>query len=701
MPIDTKTDNLQTAINKLKAREDSFRQLEEISKLGSWEINLKTHKSIWSNQSFKIYGLDKDSTEPNLELFMSYLIPEDIPKAQISLAEAIKSGKTATFQSKIKRVDGTMIDILINGQVIYDEQHIPSKLIGTTQDITEQVNAKREAEEFKKLIQYSSQEIYIVDYDKLTYLYVNDGAVKALGYSHNELLNMNIFDINPELTLENVNILKTDERKNSHILNRTIHKRKDNSLYPTQSLIHRMKYNNQNAYVIFGTDITQQVHDEKLLKEQAKELSHQANHDTLTNLPNRMLFQDRLTQTINHSTRHKEQFAVLFLDLDQFKKINDSLGHHIGDNVLIEIASRLKTTLREEDTLARLGGDEFTIILRDVKSIQSASAVAQKIIHIMKEPISLNGHSLFVSSSIGISMFPDDAITKENLLKYADSAMYKAKDEGRNNFQFYSADMTALAFERVVMESSLRVAIKEEQFIVYFQPQFNISTQTITGMEALVRWQHPQIGLISPAKFIPLAEESGLIIDIDRIVMKQAMKQFSQWYRDGHNPGRLALNLSMKQLNEDDFIATLLSVMNSINFQAKWLALEVTETQVMNNPNASIKKLNEISKIGIEIAIDDFGTGYSSLAYLKKLPLNKLKIDISFIRDIPEDEDDISITKAIIALGKSLNLKLIAEGVETQEQKDFLVENDCEQIQGYLYSRPIPAKEMTQLLNSK
>ncbi|MCD4668183.1 MAG: EAL domain-containing protein [Sulfurimonas sp.] len=580
MPIDTKTDDLQTAIDKLKAREDSFRQLENISKLGSWEINLKTNKAIWSDQSFKIYGLDKASTEPSLELFISHLVPQDIPRAQTILADAIKNGKVTTFQSKIKRADGKIIDILVNGQVVYDEQQIPSKLIGTTQDITQQVN------------------------------------------------------------------------------------------------------------------------NEKLLKQQAKELIHQANHDTLTNLPNRMLFQDKLTQMINYSTRHNEKFALLFLDLDQFKKINDSLGHHVGDNILIKTASRLKMALREEDILARLGGDEFTIILRDIKNIQSASTVAQKIIDIMKEPIKSNGHSLFVSSSIGISIFPDDAITKDNLIKYADSAMYKAKDEGRNNFQFYSADMTTQAFERVVMESSLKIAIKEEQFVVYFQPQYNAISKTITGMEALVRWQHPQIGLVLPAKFLPIAEESGLIVEIDRIVMKKAMQQFSKWYQDGYNPGRLALNLSMKQLNEADFISTLSNLMKSINFQAKWLELEVTESQVMNNPDASIKKLKEISKVGIEVAIDDFGTGYSSLAYLKKLPLDKLKIDRSFVKDIPQDEDDIAITKAIIALGKSLNLKLIAEGVETQEQKDFLVENGCKNIQGYLYSRPIPAEDITLLLHT-
>jgi len=698
MPIDI-NDDIQTALNKLKAREDSLKQLESISQLGSWEVDLKTHKSVWSDQSYNIYGLDKETTEPTLELFLSKLIPEDLLKAQTSLAQAMKSGEVVTFQSQILRPDGKLIDILINGQVIFDEQNIPSKLIGSTQDITNHVNAKREAQEFKNLIQHSLSEIYIVEYDTLNYLYVNDGVVDGLGYTSEELLNMNIRDINPKLTEEYIAILKETGDRDKRVLNRSIHQRKDGSLYPAQSLMHRVKYNNAEAFVIFDTDISKQVEDEKLLEEQTQKLSYQANHDALTNLPNRILFKDRLEQTISLSTSHSEEFALLFIDLDQFKKINDTLGHNIGDYVLIEIAYRLAKTIREEDTLARLGGDEFTIILNNVNGIQNASSVAQEIINCMKEPIIVKGNTLFISASIGISMFPNDSKKNENLLKYADTAMYKAKDEGRNNFQFYSSEMTAQAIKRVTIEINLRTAIKENQFIVYFQPQYDAITESILGMEALVRWNHPKLGIISPAKFMEIAEDSGLIIDIDRIVMKNAMLQFTLWYKNGLNPGTLALNLAMKQLSKDDFIPILTQTIKDTNFQAQWLELEVTESQVMNNPDASIKKLQEISDIGIKLAIDDFGTGYSSLAYLKKLPLDKLKIDQSFIKDIPEDEDDIAITKAIIALGHSLKLNLIAEGVETKEQKDFLLENNCNNIQGFYYSKPITAEEITKLLD--
>ncbi|MEA2100068.1 MAG: EAL domain-containing protein [Campylobacterota bacterium] len=703
MPIDINNDDVETAILKLKAREDSLKRLESISNLGSWEIDLKTKKSIWSDQSYDIYGLDKSTTEPTLELFFSLLIPEDIPKAQATLAKAMQTGEVATFHARIRRADGQRRDILLNGKVIFDENKTPHKLIGSTQDITKQVDIQRDAEEFLHLIEHSTNEIYIIHYDTFEYIYVNKGATQALKYSSDELLKMSIFDINPGITREAALAMRKKGLKDGQLLNRTKHLRKDGSTYHVQSLIHPIKYKDEDAFVIFDTNITKQIEDEKLLKLQAKELHKKANYDTLTYLPNRTLFNDRLSQTISMAQKNKKQFALLFIDLDQFKKINDTLGHNVGDVVLIEAASRLKKLLREEDTLARLGGDEFTIILKNIKNIKVPSELATKIIDAIKEPIIVNGQTLFISLSIGISIFPNDSRDKNDLLKFADSAMYKAKDEGRDNFQFYSSEMTSLAFQRITIENNLRIAIKENQFLVYFQPQFNAITNKIIGMEALVRWRHPELGFIYPDQFIPIAEENGLIIDIDRIVMKVAMKQFKQWYIDGLNPGVLALNLSMRQLNEKDFIPMLLKTINSLEFSPKWLELEVTEGQIMNNPDEAILKLNEIKNLGIEIAIDDFGTGYSSLSYLKKLPLDKLKIDRSFVKDIPNDEDDVAITKAIIALGKSLNLNLIAEGVETEYQKEFLIANGSSDIQGYFYSKPIPMDEMSIFLkeNSK
>jgi len=700
MPINLHHDDLQIALKKLKAKEATFELLESINKLGSWEVDLKTHHSIWSKQSYINYGYEPFSVEVSLDLFLSHIVPQDLESTKKAINRIITTGAADTHQCRAKHTSGRIINLLLQAQVIYNDKKEPYKIIGTTQDITELVSLKNQKDELLQLVEYSSNEIYIVDIHNFNYLYVNKGACKALGYTKKELLGMSIYDTNPSLTPETVKTLMQKLRRKHHFINRTIHKRKDGSTYHAQAYIHPIRYKSKNAYVIFDTDISETIENETLLQQKSAELQHQAHHDHLTGLPNRTLFKDRLSQAIISSKRHEKEFALLFIDLDKFKTINDTLGHNVGDKVLIEASSRLQQCVRDEDTIARLGGDEFTIILQDIKNIQDVSNISQKIVTEMREPIIVKEHSLYISTSIGISLFPKDASSSDELIKYADTAMYKAKEEGRDTYQYYTSQMTAYAFEKVVMDTSLRIAIKEEQFVVYYQPQIDVKTEKVIGMEALVRWQHPTLGLVSPVKFIPLAEESGLIIDIDKQVRRDAMKQFFLWYKEGLNPGKLSVNLAMKQLNERDFLEQLSNIMEEIGFKSEWLELEVTEGDVMSNPELSIEKLKTIQEKGIDLAIDDFGTGYSSLSYLKKLPLTKLKIDQSFVRDIPKDEDDVAITKAIIALGKSLKLKLIAEGVEDESQKQFLVENGCDFIQGYLYSKPIEAKAMTQFLKA-
>lgn len=460
------------------------------------------------------------------------------------------------------------------------------------------------------------------------------------------------------------------------------------------------KNNEIYAVVEIGHDITDHLKIQEELRKQRNILNHQAHHDALTDLPNRVLFNDRLEQSIQMANRKNTKVAVLFLDLDHFKEINDSLGHEVGDKILKTVSRRLKEIIRKEDTVARLGGDEFTIILEELFYSQDASLVANKILESLSKAIQIEENELYISSSIGISIYPDDGSDPQSLLKFADSAMYKAKNEGRNNYQYYSSEMTELAFERVVMETAMRSGIKNEEFVVYYQPQINGLTNQLIGVEALVRWKHPTMGIVSPAKFIPLAESTGLIVELDRYVMKTAMNQVSQWYKDGLNPGVLAMNLAVKQLKQNDFIDIFQSLMEETACKSEWLELEVTETQIMSHPEEAIEILQRISDLGIELAVDDFGTGYSSLAYLKKLPINKLKIDQAFVRGLPDDEEDVGISRAVIALAKSLRLRVIAEGVETKEQRDFLVENGCENIQGYFYSKPVPANEIEKILQN-
>jgi diguanylate cyclase (GGDEF)-like protein/PAS domain S-box-containing protein len=444
-------------------------------------------------------------------------------------------------------------------------------------------------------------------------------------------------------------------------------------------------------------NVTDKKRAQEYLLKQKEMLHYQAHHDSLTGLANRTLFHDRLEQSIKKADRDSKKIALFFIDLDHFKEINDSLGHNVGDEVLKIVSKKLEETIRHQDTLARLGGDEFTIIIEGINEVQDVTFLAKKILEELSTPVVVDKHELYISSSIGISFYPDDGKSVADLLKYADSAMYKAKSEGRNNFQYYSSEMTELAFERVVMETSLRIALQNEDFVVYYQPQVDGVENKIIGMEALVRWKHSSLGIVPPSKFIPLAESTGLIVDIDRFVMKVAMKQFVKWYESGLNPGVLALNLAVKQLQQKDFIEFLKDLMQETGCKPEWLELEVTESQIMTNPKEAIKILDKISDSGVELAVDDFGTGYSSLAYLKKLPIDKLKIDQSFVRHL--SDDDKAIAKAVIALAHSLNLKIIAEGVEKKEQKEFLINNGCVNIQGYYYSRPISAKEMGILLS--
>lgn len=434
------------------------------------------------------------------------------------------------------------------------------------------------------------------------------------------------------------------------------------------------------------------------LRAQKNILDFQAHHDALTGLPNRILFSDRLEQAAEKAKRQGSEFALFFIDLDRFKQINDSLGHEFGDKVLKVISKKLEGVVRREDSISRLGGDEFTILVEDIKNEIDVSTLAQKILSSLSEPIIINEHTLYITTSIGVSIFPNDDTDPSNLLKYADAAMYKAKDEGRNNFQYYSQEMTELAIKRVLMETNLRNAIEKEEFVIYYQPQVNGTTDEIIGMEALVRWQHPTDGLIYPDSFINLAQETGLIVAIDQLVMRSAMTQMTEWYAKGLNPGILALNLAMKQLQEDSCISKLRAMLQETGCKPEWLELEVTEGEIMKNPKNAIEVLNKISSMGIELAVDDFGTGYSSLSYLKRLPIDKLKIDKSFVDGLPDDEEDASIAIAIIALAHSLKLGVIAEGVETKEQKEFLVKNGCDNIQGYYYSKAVPADEMQEML---
>lgn len=454
--------------------------------------------------------------------------------------------------------------------------------------------------------------------------------------------------------------------------------------------------NEQEFTALIASDISLSLEVDKR-KEIEKNLEHQAYHDSLTGLPNRALLLDRIDQAIRHAKRNKSLLAVLFLDLDNFKQINDSFGHSVGDTVLISISGMLKNALRDMDTIARLGGDEFTILLSEFDREEEIDEITAKLFDVLRQPLVIKGGELYVTTSIGISVFPNDGENPEILLRNADAAMYRAKEKGRNEFEFYTEDMTERALEKVHMITNLNRALDQGEFEVFYQPQYDTERKQLVGLEALIRWHHPEIGLISPEEFLHAAEESGLIVSLDRWTMSQAMQQMKLWEDAGITLGRLSLNLTMQQIDQPDFLEFLTDQMQHYDCDGKSLGFEITEGHLMKNPERTIELLNRISALGIKIAVDDFGTGYSSMAYLKKLPVDALKIDKDFIRDIPGDEDDVSIVKSIIALAKSMRLDVLAEGVETDDQLEFLNREGCSLIQGFLFSHPKPADEIPQL----
>jgi diguanylate cyclase (GGDEF)-like protein/PAS domain S-box-containing protein len=440
-----------------------------------------------------------------------------------------------------------------------------------------------------------------------------------------------------------------------------------------------------------GKNITERKLDEE-------QIEHQARHDALTALPNRMMFSETLSLTLHNASRYKRTFAVLFMDLDRFKIINDNLGHEAGDKLLQEMAIRLTQAVRTSDVVARLGGDEFVVLLQELSEPRQVEVVARKILAAVVEPVFIHGQECRVTASIGICMYPADAQNEESLMKNADTAMYRAKEEGKNTYRLYSEEFSVKSFKHLAMETSLRHALERNEFFLHYQAKLNLKTRTITGMEALVRWKHPDRGIVQPGLFIPLAEETGLIVPMGKWVLNTACAQNVAWQRAGLPPLRMAVNLSARQFSDEDLLKDIAAALADSGMNPELLELELTESMVMQNADRAGSVLAGIKQLGVRLAIDDFGVGYSSLAHLKRFPIDTLKIDRSFIRELPQNNEDKAITKAIVAMAKSLSLTVVAEGVETLAQETFLHEHGCDEMQGYYFSRPVSSEQFSALL---
>ena len=523
-------------------------------------------------------------------------------------------------------------------------------------------------------------------------MYANQFACESLGYSLEELVGKYIWEFDPDFPAEAWPASWDDIKEKGNISLISRHQRKDGSIFPVEVTANYILSGNEEHSFVFVQDITERQQTEENIRKMA-------HYDALTDLPNRTLLYDRMSQLIAWSHRDEQKFAVLFLDLDRFKYVNDSMGHAVGDKLLKCVAERLAGSVREGDTISRIGGDEFLILLRDTDA-QSAALVAAKILKILENTYNIDGLEVFTHASIGISLYPDNADDVDRLIKYADTAMYRAKEEGRNNFQFFGAEMNLRSTLLFSMEKDLRLALARQEFSLHYQPQADLRTGMICGAEALIRWKHPEKGFISPADFIPVAEDTGQIIPIGEWVLRTACQQIASLRKQGLPAFPVGVNLSIRQLRLPNLASVVTGILDESGLEPSDLELEITENIMMTHVQTAVAFLEEMRKLGVQLAIDDFGTGFSSLSYLKKLPVTKLKIDQSFVRDIESDENDAAIVRSIIGLGHQFKLKVISEGTETREQMEFLSANGCDEIQGYYFSRPLPADQFMEFVAS-
>jgi diguanylate cyclase (GGDEF)-like protein/PAS domain S-box-containing protein len=588
---------------------------------------------------------------------------------------------------------------------LLESAHIMGRQIGQFFERKQAENALRESEaHFRSLVEQASDSFYVHDLDG-NILDVNQHGCDSLGYSREELLVRRVTDIDVDLSLDELQYLHEQVKSRKPVALESRHMRKDGTTFPVEIRMGPINIDGQQHTLSLVRDISQR-------KEMEEHIQHLAYHDALTGLPNRAMFNHHLHHATTQAQRHNKRMAVLFIDLDRFKNVNDSLGHDAGDRLLQEMSARISACMQTEDVVglgadrhfvARLGGDEFVVLIEEVADSGRIGQIAQKILAAMVREHSLDGQPVHITASIGISLLPDDGRNGFTLMKHADMAMYRAKQSGKNTFQFYSSQMDSHSTKLLAMEAALRRAIESGELALHYQPKVDAATGAITGMEALVRWKHPDLGLVSPAHFIPLAEETGLIVPLSKWVLTEACSQNRAWQQQGLPALRIAVNLSPRQFIDENLAAETARVLNDAGMDPALLELEITESMMMYDTERTVQVLSELRSMGIRIAIDDFGIGYSSLSHLKQFQVDIIKIDRSFIKDIPHDQADAAIAHAIIAMGKSLKAMVVAEGVETAAQLSFLRERGCDEIQGYYFGRPLPAEDFARLLeqNSK
>jgi diguanylate cyclase (GGDEF)-like protein/PAS domain S-box-containing protein len=696
----------KAARDALRISEARFRAMSDASPLGIF-VSDEAGDCVYTNSAYhKISGL---SLEETLGTNWSMAIyPEDRERVLAEWRASVKEQVAFQCEVRFLRKDGSVVWTRINSAPL-GEGLDPHGRVKIVEDITERkttefvLQAAEEAlfvEKERAQVTLNSIGDAVLTTDILgNVTYLNQVAETMTGWPRVDALGrpltevFRIMDGSTHVAAENpVQGAMVHDRVAGLAANSVLVRRdgSESAIEDSVAPIHNRSGEVVGAVIVF--------HDVTASRAMALKMTHQAQHDFLTDLPNRVLLTERLSQAILLAFRHRKQVALLFLDLDYFKHINDSLGHSVGDQLLQSVSERLTACVRTTDTVCRQGGDEFVILLAEIERSEDASGVAEKLLAAFALPHSISGNELHVTVSIGISVYPEDGLNVDDMMQTADTAMYHAKASGRNNYQFFKAEMNTQAVHRLFVESNLRRALKREEFLVFFQPKIDIASGTMTGTEALIRWQDPDLGLIHPEQFVPIAEECGLIVPIGRWVLREACRQVRIWLDAGLSAVPVAVNISAVEFRDKNFLEGVSAILRETGLAPRYLELELTESLLMHDVEATATVLEALKAMGVQLAIDDFGTGYSSLSYLSRFPIDTLKIDQSFVRDIAGDENDGTIVTAVIAMGRSLRQRVVAEGVETSEQLEFLRSQKCDEGQGFLFSHPLPAEDFGRLL---